>query len=1154
MTRGCIYVFLAVLLCMAFVGASVSAGTLNKVVKEHRFADQKVKNVEQYNLQPTDREPVKFRRLSEDPSDWDVSREVNQISLGSAGPQGVSSPGLSIKQTYDDWNYYHAHTPRVTWSMEDDSATINFAYGVRAGDQETTPDGQGANYYKPISGGDWPRGIGAGCRVQATDEGGWWPNAMVAPNGTLVLAGNTEAGAAITYGGHQIFQNNSRYSCFFGSSIIQASQYGQGFIDTLAVMRYPQIRVELVGTDTVVHMIAGERYFYYVSGTGADGARINPVSLSPIQYFRKINGGTINALTNWEGPTTLDTASSRGYLASSPGGKVAVSYLDLTSWAVPEQNGNDQDVFYRESTDTGTTWAARVNITNYDRTQKSYAPWWEHFAMYDSGEDLHILWNGNPYPADVYDSTDFFFNDFSASLFHWTTRTGAVSRVANRDYGLDYNTIVCGMGGYNALYLGWFCMSECNGHLYVVYSGYQDVFADPPVINDCASSYGSAEDRTFQANGELYMHVSTTLDGLLWDAARDITNTRTPECDSAGFGGVCMNDTKPSLAQFAYDSAAWGQELTVPGAERVVVDPAYSGSKYLMMEYVEDHFPGQADVGGGDWTNNDVKWMRIGCIDPITAPQIAFSPDTVGYPQYTTHNTQANVTVEVINDGNTDLYVGIDTAKFDPPVDWLDISTDTLEVSAGVNNTATFDVYINAGGVINSPGNVVALNGVVYMRTNVDPPRDSVEFVIHNFVVADTVAGLAFDTLSTMASSGSPQPIDYVKLVVVSHGEMGNNGNSNNGGLNLDYVTDDTLLIGDCDDAADVYLYSGGPFVVQNDGGTYNMSYSTHQTSIAGQLSFRPVDTYAAPQKIDNADYQAFFTGTFVNWDTTIAVEKTIYAPKTNAKYMIERIDVFSLDNNPHANIATGEIIDWDIPSSVGSNNNSYVLAGANAIYFQGTDDPDDTTRCEDHVNRYGAQVFLGMALRSELEADSCANDRNFQGMIGQEQTKLLFVADSVMAESLWVQTRDNTGLNAAAPDADIHGVVTFKHDFTLPATDTASYWTLVTSVRDGNEDSLLANIEEGKEWWANMLRDSCTFGCCVGSTGNVDGDEADLVDVGDLTALIAYLYIPPNPEPSCFEEANIDGDTGGLVDVGDLTALIAFLYIPPNPPTAPCQ
>jgi hypothetical protein len=40
---------------------------------------------------------------------------------------------------------------------------------------------------------------------------------------------------------------------------------------------------------------------------------------------------------------------------------------------------------------------------------------------------------------------------------------------------------------------------------------------------------------------------------------------------------------------------------------------------------------------------------------------------------------------------------------------------------------------------------------------------------------------------------------------------------------------------------------------------------------------------------------------------------------------------------------------------------------------------------------------------------------------------------------------------------------------------------------------------------------------------------------------------------PDCYEEGNIDGDINGLIDVGDLTALIAYLYIDQNAAPAPC-
>jgi choice-of-anchor B domain-containing protein len=66
---------------------------------------------------------------------------------------------------------------------------------------------------------------------------------------------------------------------------------------------------------------------------------------------------------------------------------------------------------------------------------------------------------------------------------------------------------------------------------------------------------------------------------------------------------------------------------------------------------------------------------------------------------------------------------------------------------------------------------------------------------------------------------------------------------------------------------------------------------------------------------------------------------------------------------------------------------------------------------------------------------------------------------------------------------------------------------------------------------------------CCVSPVGNVDDSPGDVVDIGDLTALIDYLYIS-RVVPSCFPEANIDGSIDGIVDIGDLTALVSYLYL----------
>ncbi|UCC43503.1 MAG: hypothetical protein JSU65_10205 [Candidatus Zixiibacteriota bacterium] len=107
-----------------------------------------------------------------------------------------------------------------------------------------------------------------------------------------------------------------------------------------------------------------------------------------------------------------------------------------------------------------------------------------------------------------------------------------------------------------------------------------------------------------------------------------------------------------------------------------------------------------------------------------------------------------------------------------------------------------------------------------------------------------------------------------------------------------------------------------------------------------------------------------------------------------------------------------------------------------------------------------------------------------------------------------------------------------------------ASYWVSVTAFDYGSfvldahalESSPVANAVEATTLVGTPF-------CCVGLVGNVDGDPNEQVDIGDLTALIDYLFVSYAP-PSCLGEANLDGDPDGLVDISDLTLLIDFLFI----------
>ena len=73
--------------------------------------------------------------------------------------------------------------------------------------------------------------------------------------------------------------------------------------------------------------------------------------------------------------------------------------------------------------------------------------------------------------------------------------------------------------------------------------------------------------------------------------------------------------------------------------------------------------------------------------------------------------------------------------------------------------------------------------------------------------------------------------------------------------------------------------------------------------------------------------------------------------------------------------------------------------------------------------------------------------------------------------------------------------------------------------------------------------------GCCLWTTGNVDGDPADLTDISDVVAMVDYLR-SSQPLSGCPGENDVD--LSGQVDISDLMMLIDNLVygalLPPCP------
>ena len=73
-------------------------------------------------------------------------------------------------------------------------------------------------------------------------------------------------------------------------------------------------------------------------------------------------------------------------------------------------------------------------------------------------------------------------------------------------------------------------------------------------------------------------------------------------------------------------------------------------------------------------------------------------------------------------------------------------------------------------------------------------------------------------------------------------------------------------------------------------------------------------------------------------------------------------------------------------------------------------------------------------------------------------------------------------------------------------------------------------------------------MGCCIGVTGNINGDVDDLLDISDRLYMVDYFFEDPaGPAPVCWEEADVDGS--GSVDISDLLYLVDYFFAEPGGP-----
>ncbi|MCP4566960.1 MAG: hypothetical protein GY841_05205 [FCB group bacterium] len=419
---------------------------------------------------------------------------------------------------------------------------------------------------------------------------------------------------------------------------------------------WPQIEVH-DGTEEVVYVLS-----HVMQGS------------DDLIMYRKV----IDGIADWDNGRRLETVTNLGYLivANQGSDSVAIVYTDDR---VGEDEGSggqtDLDVWYMLSENQGADWNAPICVTNY--TEDSL---WRAFtdlaAVYADDGTLHILWNAR----ELYDSINYY--DYRCRLMHWDWTNGS-SIVTEARYDLIY---ACHPGTWD-MNIAKMSISQCDGNLYALWTqfGYPN---DEAALSDC--SQGGF------ANGELFLCGSDD-NGLTWDQPQNLTQTRTPDCDS----NLCDSDHWSSMVRYGmvYDGAP----------------------DTLDILYINDKDAGGIPLGEGTWCVNPVMHLRIPCRTIDHLPRTSFEPVSYNDSTHTLPGTQLDTTLTIFNLGNTALNWTA-TIEYENGSNWIDMSAMSGSIPPSPStNWTTINVSLNDNGTLSSDPSIWEADIIITSAASTSP-------------------------------------------------------------------------------------------------------------------------------------------------------------------------------------------------------------------------------------------------------------------------------------------------------------------------------------------------------------------------------------------------------------------------------------------------
>ncbi|MFQ5499585.1 MAG: hypothetical protein ACE5FH_07925 [Candidatus Zixiibacteriota bacterium] len=875
------------------------------------------------------------------------------------------------------------------------------------------------------------------------------------------------------------------------------------------------------GTANVTHVIA------QVSNPGAGDPQ-------PIYYFRKV--GT-DETGEWDAiPYIIDTVYdlAQDLYASKISDKVVLGWVaNLPKPGDCDTCSNndgatfvqlDNDAYVQVSLDQGQSWLPRINVTKNVDGEAGFRPYTDLSVLLTSDDTWHLLYSGRVWPADA--NTGGAAGRLACKLFHTSEFVNGLGEAPRVAHDADWDQTKCNGGSWQ-MNLSKMTLSECDGKLYALFSMFNDV-GGTGIGDDCAARADDG-DPVGSANSELWITVSGD-QGVTWDQSRNLTNSYRPGCDSAsGTGGECGSEHYSSMApngRLNLASDDWSN------AETVDPSGSYSGDYYLDVQYIQDPDPGGIVSDEGTWQNASLKWFRLACVEPDPNPELSLTPNVIGYPAWGKHGVEIDTMLTIENTGNVGIVYSTSIIELTGS-GWLGLVGFNGTVSSGFNNTVNGTITMNTGGVVNIPGTIVYLHGLVVFTSNAQSSPDTMEI---EYWVADTLVAPEWDTVST----------DRLGLIVSKTGNMGKQGA---GKVNMDYVD----IGGDCDTNATVYLYDGSPVIGWIEGGVdTQFNWSIFGSSYLDTNGFIPI----SHMRMDTCDAE-IFRARFITRDTALCIEKYWFAPydPDSDIFIIQCLKIYHYPATPQpAKVVTiGEAWDWDIPADTGVDNASGFDPVKNLIWQQGGEyNQDDTTECQENDARFGGVRFI-----KSVEADG--SEATFPyGAYTLDNATYVYPNDGFSETELYDNMINKPGwttFSSTHPDSqlvDLHMVMTYSAEKTLNYGDTLTYYLALVTQENGTEADFKTASDMAVAWYnGHVAYNVCTNGddCCdgYGTRGDVNSDGSEL----DITCVVDFLFGSGCTMP-CPDDADVNGD-GAVADIVDLTFIVDWLFGVP-PILVPCS